>query len=74
MLKNTVTITPHLPQTWDKISGKLMRLGKDYQYVITHYQIQLQTSYDANVVIDNQDYLVTPQAPLIVDYAKDPYR
>lgn len=72
--KNTVTITPHLPQTWDKISGKLMRLGKDYQYVITHYQIQLQTSYDANVVIDNQDYLVTPQAPLIVDYAKDPYR
>lgn len=72
--KNTVTITPHLPQAWDKISGKLMCLGKDYQYVITHYQIQLQTSYDANVVIDNQDYLVTPQAPLIVDYAKDPYR
>lgn len=70
----TMTITPRLPQSWQKVSGKIMKFGKEYQYAITHYQIQLTTSYDANVVICNQDYLVTPQAPLIMDYAKDPYR
>lgn len=70
----TIIITPHLPQSWQKINGKIMKFGKNYQYAITHYQIQLTTSYDANVMICNQDYLVTPQAPLVMDYAKDPYR
>lgn len=63
-----VTINPHLPSTWSKISFKQTYQGINYQFVIGHHRLDVTADADTHVNIAGKAYSLTKNKMTTVAY------
>ncbi|MGF2384097.1 glycoside hydrolase family 65 protein [Lentilactobacillus otakiensis] len=63
-----VTINPHLPSTWNKISFKETYQGVNYNFVIGHHRIDVTADADTHVSVAKKAYSLTKNKMTTITY------
>ncbi|MQM60687.1 glycoside hydrolase family 65 protein [Lentilactobacillus buchneri] len=63
-----VTINPHLPSTWSKISFKETYQGINYHFVIGHHRIDVTADADTHVSVAKKAYSLTKNKMATITY------
>lgn len=65
---NEVSINPHLPQNWQKISFKQAYRGINYQFEITHHDVTVTADAGTHVKVAGKDYSLTKNKAATISY------
>ena len=65
---NEVTINPHLPSTWNKISFKETYQGINYNFVIGHHRIDVTADADTHISVAKKGYSLNKNKMATITY------
>ncbi|MCP9333049.1 glycoside hydrolase family 65 protein [Lentilactobacillus hilgardii] len=63
-----VSVNPHLPQNWKKISFKQAYQGIKYQFEITHHNITVTADAETHIKVAEKDYSLNKNKATTISY------
>ncbi|PWG01079.1 glycoside hydrolase family 65 protein [Levilactobacillus bambusae] len=64
----TITINPHMPDQWQKISFQQLVRGINYKVIVSHTEISVTADQDTSVVSNGETYDLLANKPQIITY------